>query len=336
MSGARPSQPPPVGPRRPGRDLLGIDGLGANELCEILADAARLVPVVTGPPPRELALLRGYTVVNLFGEPSTRTRSSFTVAAQRLGASVLDFVASAHSSSAKGETIEDAARNLDALEADALVVRHEREGLPGVLAACCRARVVNAGDGRGEHPTQALLDVLTIVEATGRPLDGARTLAGVSVAICGDVENGRVAHSDLLILRALGASVRVAGPPQLLSEDTAARYGFEPLRSLEAAIGGADVVIMLRIQRERLGAELDMSDAEYHAAWGLDAARLARCCPGAHVLHPGPLNRGIEIADDVADGPNSRILRQVTLGVATRMAVLARACDVPLPEELCP
>ncbi len=328
--------PPPVGPRRPGRDLLGIEGLDAGELCEILAAAARLVPLVEGPPPRKLGLLRGYTVVNLFGEPSTRTRSSFTVAAQRLGADVLDFVASAHSSSAKGETIEDAARNLDALGADALVVRHARDGLPRAMAAGVRARVVNAGDGRGEHPTQGLLDALTIAEATGRALDGARTFAGLRVAICGDVDNGRVAHSDILILRALGASVCVAGPPQLLGEATAARYGIEPVRSLEAALDGADVVIMLRIQRERLGSELDMSDAEYHAAWGLDAARLARCCPRAHVLHPGPLNRGIEIASDVADGPNSRILRQVTLGVATRMAVLARACDVSLPQELRP
>ncbi|RMG97484.1 MAG: aspartate carbamoyltransferase catalytic subunit [Deltaproteobacteria bacterium] len=329
---AVPSSPPDVGSgpaRRPGKDLLGIEGARAADLLAVLRRAARLLPVVEGPPPRRLRWLEGYTVVNFFGEPSTRTRSSFTLAAQRLGADVLDFVASDHTSVAKGETIVDAARNLDAMAVDAFVVRNREERLPHRLAELLRARIVNAGDGCNEHPTQALLDVWTIMEALGRPLEAPQPLAGTVVVVCGDIDHGRVAHSDILALRLLGAEVRAAGPVALFSDATAERLGVRPHRDFDAALDGAHAVVMLRIQRERLRADLEIDDASYHAAWGLSSDRLSRAGRDCVVLHPGPINRGIELSDTVADGPASRILRQVTLGVAVRMAVLLDACGVP-------
>ena len=312
--------------RRPGRDLLGIEGLGPPDLLRLLRAARRFLPLVEGPPPRRRDLLHGYTVVNFFGEPSTRTRSSFTLAAQRLGADVLDFVASDHTSVAKGETIVDAARNLDAMGADVFVVRNRAERLPHRLADVLRARVVNAGDGCNEHPTQALLDVWAVIEALDRSLEEPRPLDGLRVVVCGDIEHGRVAHSDVLALRCLGAEVRACGPVSLFSDATAERLGVEPWRDFDAALEGADAVVMLRIQRERLAADLDLDDTGYHAAWGLSADRLGRARPGCVVLHPGPINRGVELASAVADGPASRILRQVTLGVAVRIAVLLDAC----------
>ncbi len=305
------------------------------EICELLEAARQLVTLVDHDGPRGLDALRGYTVLNMFGEPSTRTRSSFEIAGRRLGANVVTFVVDEKSSTTKGESFRDTVRNLDAMGLDALVVRHVQDGLPEKITQWVRARVVNAGDGRLEHPTQALLDTLTILEAFNRPLAADRTLDGLRVAICGDVDNGRVAHSDILAFRALGAYVVTAGPEQLLSDEIARRYEVPCVRNLDDAIDGADVVVMLRIQRERLSGELSMSDAEYHAAWGLTETRLERTAPTSIVLHPGPINRGIELPDSVADGPRSRILRQVSLGVAVRMAVLCRACGVT-PEEIPP
>ncbi len=323
---------PAAAGRRPGRDLLGIESLDAAAIVRLLSAARGFLSLVEGPPPRRRPLLEGRTVVNFFGEPSTRTRSSFTLAAQRLGADVLDFVASDHTSVAKGETIVDAARNLDAMGADVFVVRNRTERLPHRLAGGLVARVVNAGDGCNEHPTQALLDAWTIVEALGRPLDRPDPLSGTVVVVCGDIDHGRVAHSDILALGRLGATVRAVGPAALFSEQTAARLGVTPLRDFDEAVAGAHAVVMLRIQRERLAADLRIDDDDYHHTYGLSADRLARAAPGCVVLHPGPINRGVELADAVADGPASRILRQVTLGVAVRMAVLLDACDL-LPES---
>ncbi|MDC0715518.1 aspartate carbamoyltransferase catalytic subunit [Nannocystis bainbridge] len=316
--------------RRPGRDLCEIADLSPAEACAVLAAATRVLPLAEGGGARELPILRGAQILSVFSEPSTRTRLSFEVAARRLGAEVVHFVQDAASSASKGETERDALENLDAMGFDAVVVRDRRDGVPRAWTEVMRARVVNAGDGVNEHPTQALLDALTILEAFGRaPSQGA--MSGLRVAVCGDVRHGRVAHSDLQLFRTLGAECVVAGPGDLAPPELAARLGATAAPSLDEALRGADVAVMLRIQRERLGADVAIPDAaSYHAAWGLTPARLGLLAPGAIVMHPGPINRGVEIADAVADGPHSRILRQVTLGVAVRMAVLARACGVEL------
>jgi aspartate carbamoyltransferase catalytic subunit len=320
--------------RRPGADLLELVDLAAPELVELLQRAAAYVAGVVGHGPRGNDHLQGFTVLNLFQEPSTRTRASFELAARSLGATVVTFTGDASTSAAKGETVRDTVRNLDAMGLDVIVVRDKVDGLPRRMTQWARARVVNAGDGRNAHPTQGLLDALAVCEAVGARLDPSdpAPLRGRTIAICGDIDHGRVAHSDVQVFQALGATVRVAGPPPLLAEDTAARYGLAPFRDLDAALAGCDAIVMLRIQRERLGADIALPEPHrYHAQWGLTAERLERCAPRAWVLHPGPMNRGVEIADDVADGPRSRVLRQVTLGVAVRMAVLARACGRPLP-----
>ncbi|MBK7827811.1 aspartate carbamoyltransferase catalytic subunit [Nannocystis sp.] len=317
-----------VGVRRPGRDLCEIGDLDLDATCELLAAARALVPLAAGDGPRGRVALRGALILSLFNEPSTRTRLSFEVAARRLGAQVVDFQHDGASSAAKGETELDALHNLDAMGFDAAVVRDGRDGYPLWLCSQLRARVVNAGDGVHEHPTQALLDALTILEAFGRePVPGA--LDGLRVAICGDLRHGRVGRSNLRLLRTLGAELVIAGPGSLAPAELAREFGVGLAPDLDAALTGAHVAMMLRIQRERLPADLRLpDDASYHAAWGLTQARLGRLAPGGVVLHPGPMNRGVEIADEVADGPRSRILRQVTLGVAVRMAVLARACGV--------
>ncbi len=319
-----------VGARRPGLDLCEIGDLDVARTCDLLAEAQALVPLAEGHGPRRASVLAGAQILSLFNEPSTRTRLSFEVAARRLGAQVIDFQHDAASSAAKGETELDALRNLDAMGFDAVVVRDHRDGYPGWLCSQLQARVVNAGDGAHEHPTQALLDALTILEAFAlRPVPGA--LQGLRVAICGDLRHGRVGRSNLRLLRALGADVVIAGPGELAPATLAREFSVALAPDLDAAITGAHVVMMLRIQRERLPASVQLpDDASYHAAWGLTAARLERLDPRGVVLHPGPMNRGIEIADAVADGPRARILRQVTLGVAVRMAVLARACGVSL------
>ncbi len=306
----------------------------------MLEQAASLRPAIERGPgrrgevARRLDVLRGCTVVNLFFEPSTRTRTSFEIAGQRLGASMVNFFSDGSTSAAKGETVLDTVRTLEAMGVDALVIRGRQDFLPHKLAdsGLVNARVVNAGDGRNEHPTQALLDALTIIEAFDRsPREGARTLAGLRVAICGDILHSRVAHSGARLLAMLGARVRIAGPAGLVGEDDGSTEAIRRAATLDEAIEGAHVIMMLRIQRERLSSSLVLPDvAAYHAEWGLTARRLERAHPDAIVMHPGPMNRGVEISSNVADGPRSRILRQVALGVVVRMAVLARACGVPL------
>jgi aspartate carbamoyltransferase catalytic subunit len=319
--------------RRPGRDLCEVGDLDADETCALLAAARGLLPLAAGEGPRGVLALRGAVILRIFAEPSTRTRVSFEVAAARLGAQIIDFSADAASSAAKGETELDALRNLDAMGFDAAIVRDRRDGHARWLSTQLRARIINAGDGVNEHPTQALLDTMTILEAFGRePVPGA--LNGLRVAICGDLRHGRVGRSNLRLLRTLGAEVVLAGPGELAPAALAAAEGVELAPDLDSALRGAHVAMMLRIQRERLGAEVALpelaSEAAYHAAWGLSNARLGLLDPAGVVLHPGPMNRGVEISDAVADGPRSRIFRQVTLGVAVRMAVLARACGVSL------
>ncbi|MEZ4452002.1 MAG: aspartate carbamoyltransferase catalytic subunit [Nannocystaceae bacterium] len=316
----------PARSRPAGADLCEIADLDDDALFDALSRAQALA--VDGAAPHLPEVLRGRTVLVHFGEPSTRTRMSFEIAARRLGADFVAFAGDHSTSAAKGETLLDAVRNVDAMGPDVIVVRERHEGWPRALTECLRARVVNAGDGCNEHPTQGLLDALTILEAFGRsPQDGDRSLRGVRVAICGDIAHSRVAGSDLRLLPRLGAEVIVAGPAGLV-DPSALPPGVAYAPSLEAAITGVDVVMMLRIQRERLPTALDLpSDAAYHALWGLSSARLELAAPHAIVMHPGPMNRGVEIADAVADGPRSRILRQVALGVAARMVVLARACD---------
>lgn len=298
------------------RHLLTLDGLERAQITRLLERAESL---------REHALhgrtdlqpLQGRTIVNLFFEPSTRTRSSFQLAARRLGAEVLNFDV-AHSSSRKGETLLDTYRTLEAMGADAFVVRVSESGALDQLAAAAQAQVsiVNAGDGRAAHPTQGLLDMLTIRQHKGADFGGLRVL------LVGDVLHSRVARSDLHALRTLGAGeIRVCAPSNLLPTDETLRE-CTIVPDLDAAVEGVDVVMMLRLQRERMEEGLVGSLAEYHRDYGLDARRLKRARADAIVTHPGPMNRGIEITDEVADGPQSVILQQVSNGVAVRMAVL--------------
>ena len=247
-------------------------------------------------------------VFNLFYENSTRTVMSFAAAAHRLGASPV-FLPVEQSSIKKGETFEDTARTLNAMRPDVVVIRHRENGAPEAMARIMDCSVINAGDGTNEHPTQALLDALALKIRLGR-------IDGLKVAICGDIRHSRVARSNAKLLPRLGAEVRLAGPPSLMPGDV-------PALSIDEAIDGADVVMMLRVQRERLEEDLDDAPGEYLERYGLTANRLARAAPGAVVMHPGPMNRGVEIADDVADDPErSLILLQVEAGVAVRMACL--------------
>ena len=310
------------------RHLLSAADLTLEDATLVL-DTAEELEKVSERTIKKLPTLRGRTVVNLFFEDSTRTKTSFELAAKRLSADVINFSAKG-SSVSKGETLKDTALTLEAMGSDAVVCRHSWSGAPANLSRWIRGSVVNAGDGTHEHPTQALLDALTILEAFGRePVPGA--MQGLRVAICGDLRHGRVGRSNLRLLRALGADLVIAGPGELAPATLAAEFAVELAPNLDAALDGAHVAMMLRIQRERLPASLQLpDDASYHAAWGLSERRLERLAPDGVVLHPGPMNRGVEIADAVADGPRARILRQVTLGVAVRMAVLARACGVAL------
>ncbi len=300
------------------KDLLGIAGLSAGELNTIL-DTAETFRDVNRRQIKKVPTLRGKTVINLFFEASTRTRTSFEIAAKRLSADAINISASA-SSITKGETLVDTALNLQAMAPDAIVIRHPSSGAPHQIAKLVSAAVINAGDGQHEHPTQALLDALTIRQHKGR-------LAGLKVAIIGDVLHSRVARSNAHLLATLGANVVFAGPRTLLplgleqhlapAEGT---VGFAP--SINDAIADADVVMMLRIQLERQAGGFFPSLREYSIHYGLNRKRLELAKPDAIVLHPGPINRGIEIDSDVADGPYSVILHQVENGVAVRMAVL--------------
>lgn len=264
--------------------------------------------------------LRGQTLINLFFEDSTRTRTSFELAGKRLGADVINMSVS-NSSVNKGETLLDTAATLNAMHCDLLVVRHDQSGAPALLAQKVEAAVINAGDGTHEHPTQALLDALTIRRRRGR-------LEGLLVAICGDVLHSRVARSNVHLLTTMGSRVRVVGPPTLIPAE-AERLGVEVFHDMDRGLEGADVVMMLRLQRERMGgagrAGPVPSEREYFRFFGLDAGRLARARPDALVMHPGPMNRGVEIDSAVADDPVRSVIReQVEMGVAVRMAVLDR------------
>jgi aspartate carbamoyltransferase catalytic subunit len=294
------------------RHLLGIEGLSEDAIVAVL-DAAESFFDVSHRSIRKVPTLRGKTIINLFYEASTRTRTSFEIAAKRLSADAVNISVST-SSAVKGETLLDTVKNLEAMQPDVLVVRHAASGAPAFIAARTRAAVVNAGDGTHEHPTQALLDAFTIRRAKGR-------IAGLEVAICGDVLHSRVARSNVALLRALGARVRLAGPRTLLPT-AAEALGATVFDRIEPALEGADVVMTLRVQRERLGGTFLPSTREYGRIFGLNEARLALAKPDAIVMHPGPMNRGVEIDPAVADGPRSVILDQVEAGVAVRMAVL--------------
>jgi aspartate carbamoyltransferase catalytic subunit len=295
----------------PHRHLLGIEPLEPSHIQTIL-DTAQGLREVLDRPIKKVPALRGKTVVNLFFEASTRTRSSFEVAEKVLSADSISIAASS-SSVQKGETLLDTARNLEAMNPDMIVIRHASSGAPHFLARNCRSSIVNAGDGTHEHPTQALLDALTLRQKKGR-------LKGLRVAIVGDVLHSRVARSNLWLLSKMGAQAVICGPPTLIPP------GLEGLASItydiDEAVEGADAIMMLRVQRERMAGGFFPSSREYHARFGLNETRLRRAKKDALVLHPGPMNRGVEIASEVADGPASVILEQVTNGVAVRMAVL--------------
>jgi aspartate carbamoyltransferase catalytic subunit len=294
------------------RHLLDIESLETRDIVQFL-DTAEVFFDVSRRKVRKVPTLRGKTVINLFYEASTRTRTSFEIAGKRLSADVINISVST-SSVTKGETLLDTIKNLEAMHPDVIVIRHEASGAPHFVARHTRAGVVNAGDGTHEHPTQALLDAFTIRRAKGQ-------LAGLTVAIAGDITHSRVARSNAHLLTRLGAKVRFCAPRTLLPV-RAESLGAEVFHSLPEAVEGADVVMMLRIQRERLGEVLFPSTREYSRHFGLSRRVLALAKPDAIVMHPGPMNRGVEIDADVADGPQSVILDQVEAGVAVRMAVL--------------
>ncbi len=294
------------------KDLLGLDDLSAGEIVHILDTAAGFEEVSTRSI-KKVPALRGKVVGLMFFEPSTRTRMSFELAAGRMSADTILFQ-SAGSSVSKGETTLDTIRNVEAMGVDIFVVRHDQSGAPHMLARNVRAGIVNAGDGRHEHPTQALLDMYTIRQRLGR-------IEGLKVAVVGDIAHSRVARSNILGLRKLGAEVVVVGPPTLVPS-AIAPMGCEIANSLDDVLGEVDVVNMLRIQFERFGTSMFPSLREYHKLFGMDSRRLRRCKKDVLVMHPGPINRGVELTSDVADGPNSCILQQVANGLAIRMAVL--------------
>jgi aspartate carbamoyltransferase catalytic subunit len=294
------------------RHLLGIDGLSRESALQLL-DAAKAFWEMNRRAVKKAPTLRGKTVINLFFENSTRTRTSFELAGKRLSADVVNISAST-SSTKKGETLRDTVATLDAMAPDVVVIRHSASGAPHFVAQRTRAAVINAGDGLHEHPTQALLDAFTIRHHKG-------SFEGLEVLICGDVTHSRVARSNILLLSLLGARVRVAGPRTLLPREVES-LGVRVFHDLSSALAGVDVVMTLRIQQERLVNALLPNTREYSRTFGIDARRLALAEKDAIVMHPGPLNRGVEISDEVADGPHSVVLDQVEAGVAVRMAVL--------------
>ena len=310
------------------KDLLGIEDLSLEQI-QLILDTAESFREISTRPIKKVPTLRGKTVINLFFEASTRTRTSFEIAAKRLSADAINISASS-SSVVKGETLVDTARNLEAMAPDVIVIRHASSGAPHQLARVCRAAIVNAGDGAHEHPTQALLDAFTILE-------NKKTIEGLKVAIVGDIAHSRVARSNCLLLGKMGARVTVCGPPTLLPlefEKTLCRYGSDlagqggrggaltVTHQIDEALQDADVVMMLRIQLERQQEAFFPSVREYFRYYGLSAKRMRAARSDAIIMHPGPINRGVEIDSDVADGPYSVILDQVTSGVAIRMAVL--------------
>ena len=296
----------------PHRHLLGIAGLSAADIGLILDEAEAWVAFNRGARKAD-DRLRGLTQINAFFENSTRTLFSFEIAGKRLGAQVSSFHPAA-SSVRKGESLIDTALTLNAMRPDLLVIRHEANGAAADVAAVMDCPVINAGDGQGEHPTQALLDALTIRRRFGR-------VEGLKVVICGDIEHSRVANSNLRSLPLLGAEVRIVGPPSLMPAHRPA--GIPAHEDFDEGLAGADVVMMLRIQKERMEEDFPDTLQDYHAEYGLTRARLARAAPHAIVMHPGPMNRGVEIDGDVADDPERSVIReQVEMGVAIRMACL--------------
>ena len=294
------------------KDLLGIVDLTAEEIALIL-DTAEAMKEVGTRPIKKVPALRGKTVVNLFYEPSTRTRTSFEIAEKRLSADTLN-IAIGTSSVVKGETLADTALNLEAMSPDMIVVRHSSSGAAHLLSRICRSAIVNAGDGTNEHPTQALLDALTIRERKGR-------LKGLKVAIIGDLVHSRVLRSNIHLLTKMGADVWVCGPPTLVPAEMR-QFGVKVTSYVDEAVADADVVMLLRIQLERMEGAYFPSLREYFQVFGMTEARLRLAKPDVMIMHPGPMNRGVEIASEVADGPYSVILDQVANGVAVRMAVL--------------
>ena len=294
------------------KDLLGIADLSREEIYLVL-ETAEAMREVGRRPIKKVPTLRGKTVVNLFYEPSTRTRTSFEIAEKRLSADTLN-VAVAASSVLKGETLVDTARNIEAMSPDMIVLRHASSGACHLLSRICKSRIINAGDGMHEHPTQALLDAFTIKEHK-------KTIEGLKVAIVGDLLHSRVLRSNVLLLTKLGADVWVCGPPTLVPPGIEC-LGVHVTTSVEEAVAEADVIMMLRIQQERMQGAFFPSLREYFNVFGMTAARVSRAKPDVIIMHPGPMNRGVEIASDVADGPYSVILEQVANGVAVRMAVL--------------
>jgi len=312
--------PPPPSITFPHRHLLGIEGLARDEIVGLI-DLAEAAIEVSRQVEKKKAVLRGRTQINLFFEASTRTQSSFELAGKRLGADVMN-MAVGNSSVKKGETLIDTAMTLNAMRPDILVVRHHAAGAVELLSQKVGCSVINAGDGVHEHPTQALLDALTIRRHKGE-------IAGLVVAICGDIAHSRVARSNILLLNALGARVRVVGPSTLLPVGIE-RLGVEPFTDMRRGLAGADIVMMLRLQRERMEGSYVPSVREYFHFFGLDQEKLAYAKPDVLVMHPGPMNRGVEIDSAVADGPQSLIREQVEMGVAVRMAVLeALAAHLP-------
>jgi aspartate carbamoyltransferase catalytic subunit len=294
------------------KDLLGIGDLSREEIYLVL-DTAEAMREIGQRPIKKVPTLRGKTVVNMFYEPSTRTRTSFEIAEKRLSADTLN-IAMASSSVVKGETLADTARNIEAMAPDMIVLRHASSGACHLLSRICRSRIINAGDGMHEHPTQALLDAFTIREHK-------QHIDGLKVAIVGDLLHSRVLRSNVLLLTMLGADVWISGPPTLLPPGME-RLGIHVSTSVDEAVADADVIMMLRIQQERMQGAFFPSLREYFNTFGMTTARVARAKRDVIIMHPGPMNRGVEIASEVADGPYSVILEQVANGVAVRMAVL--------------
>jgi aspartate carbamoyltransferase catalytic subunit len=304
-------------PLFPHRHLLGIRDLSPYDI-ELLLDRADAAVPISRRPDKKTSTLRGRTQINLFFEASTRTQSSFELAGKRLGADVMNMSVGS-SSVKKGETLIDTAMTLNAMRPDILIIRHASAGAAALLAQKVGCSVVNAGDGVHEHPTQALLDALTIRRAKGK-------IAGLSVAICGDIAHSRVARSNIMLLNALRAGVRVVAPSTLLPAGIE-QMGVTVCRTMAEGLKDADVVMMLRLQRERMTGAFVPSVREYFRYFGLDAAKLKAAKPDALVMHPGPMNRGVEIASEIADGPQSVIQEQVEMGVAVRMAVMEALLD---------
>lgn len=293
------------------KDILGLRGVSREEI-ELVLDTARSMKEIQTRSVKKVPTLRGKIVVNLFFEPSTRTCTSFELAAKRLSADVINFMAS-HSSAVKGESVEDTANNLRVMGTDVVVLRHRNSGMAHTLAKCINLPVLNAGDGTNEHPSQALLDMFTIREHKGR-------IENLTVTIVGDILHGRVAHSNIWGLLTMGANVRLCGPPTLIPPGLE-QLGLKIYHNLDEAIDGTDVINVLRIQKERMDGNFFPSLSEYTRLYGMNKDRLNRAKPEVLIMHPGPMNREVEITSEVADSPSSVILEQVTNGVAVRMAL---------------